>query len=104
MKFCCDKFEEGIKRDKRSSPNIRIVRFLSHNDKNLEQFRLSEKITFSFRVKELGPYRFYITIGYTKFSLSEPSFFIDFCPFCGTSLHNFYREDGLANEVEGETF
>ena len=78
MKFCCIKFEEALKRDKQSSPNIRVVKFVSNaHAKSTAEFRLSKEITLTLHNLKTGPYRFYITWGYNNFSLDIPSFFIE---------------------------
>jgi hypothetical protein len=105
LNYCCDKFEEGLRRDKRNSPNIRIVKFVSERLVSPSiRIELPNNATFYYEKSTMGPYRFYITTGYTNFNFDVPSFFIEFCPFCGTNLYQFYTRDEYASEIEGVTF
>lgn len=105
MKYCCIKFEEASRRDKQSSPNIRIVKFLSEPKST---FKLSKDIEIHIEdePKRSGVFAFFIMIGYAKFDFNVPMFNVDFCPFCGVNLYDFYSNAGdiKANEIEGETF
>ena len=96
MIFCCEKFETHWKFHNRSYPNLRIVRLAS------EWFSKTMPVKAKYRK---SPYRFYITWGYTNyFSFDLITLSIDYCPFCGTDLYKFYRNDEYANEIEGKTF
>jgi hypothetical protein len=105
MKYCCVKFEEATMRDRQSSPNIRIVKFL---DDRGPIFKMMDGTNIRMPDYRSGPFSFFITVGYPKFDLKKPvpSFNIDFCPFCGVNLYKFYSNinDVVANETEGETF
>lgn len=98
MKFCCVKFEEGFKRNNLSSPNIRIVNFLP---KRYGEIKFGTFVYLPNNIKNLT---FFITIGYECFHLALPAFNINFCPFCGIKLIEFYKSETDANEIEGETF
>jgi hypothetical protein len=104
-KYCCEKFEESHRRNRQSSPNIRIVKFVSEEliDRSPVS-RLAKGIEFYYEDTRNSPFRFYISIGYEKFRPDIPAFNIDFCPFCGTNLYTFYKSDEYANETEGTTF
>ncbi len=105
MKYCCQIFEESLKRQKESYPNIRVVKFVSEflvDHKGV--FKLGNDAFFKHDNIKKGPYRFYITTGYSNFNMEIPSFNINFCPFCGTNLYDFYKGDEYANEIEGVSF
>lgn len=94
LNFCCEKFETYYTSNNQSAPNIRIVKYCS-------DFLLNS-------AKEMGkykyPYRYYITFGYKEFQIDMLAIFMEYCPFCGTDLFEFYQSDEYANEIEGQTF
>jgi len=93
-KFCCEKFETYYKTNNQSAPNIRIVKYTS------EYLLKSTKDLGKYKI----PYRYYITYGYEIFQIDMLAIFIEYCPFCGTDLYDFYKTDEYANEIEGDTF
>jgi hypothetical protein len=104
MKFCCSDFEGSYYIGNQFGINIRIVKF------NSKQFASGDKIYFSKNIKlnktqkKRDDIRFFMTMGYEKFSLNMALTNIAFCPFCGTNLYDFYVKDEYANEIEHETF
>jgi hypothetical protein len=106
MNFCCIAFEEACRRDKRSCPNIRIVRFVSDFlTTPKSEFNLGRGVVFKLKsIPRQGEFRFYVTAGYEKFHLDLPAFNIEYCPFCGVNLDEYYQSKEYANEVEGTTF
>ena len=103
MKFCCGNFQGRYNAKNGMGINIRVVQFASdflkgntiHNYKNGNDFCINTK---------RNDIRFFMTMGYEKFSFDLAMANISFCPFCGTNLHDFYNKDEYANEIEGETF
>ena len=104
MKFCCSKFEGSYYINNNLGINIRIVKFSSdflikqggsYVSKQGKEYRINTK---------RNDIRFFMTMGYEKFSFNLAMANINFCPFCGTNLHDFYNKDEYANEIEGETF
>ena len=88
MKFCCDKFKrdydlgkiyDGEKLIKELYPNIRIVKTQPH------KFSQGENLL-----------RFLFVCGFTKDN--PPVINMKYCPFCGTHLFDFYKEDNYVNE------
>ena len=106
MEFCCDTFESYYLIRNTAAPKIRIVKFksdfLTNTDvayirKHGKEIKIKKRRKdFSFFISS-GPYE-------TFYMLNNPLVVINFCPFCGTNLHKFYKEDQYANEIEGETF
>lgn len=88
-------------------PNIRIVKFTSNF---LVKDRPGIYITQNGRNKELikrsrCEYRYYIGFTIEKFEFSSAAFnLINFCPYCGKNLYEFYNKDEYTNEIEGITF
>jgi hypothetical protein len=85
MKFCCDKFERDFRLSNQGSPNVRIV-----------------KIDIA-KVPEIDPsypYRYYLTIGYSKGEKNVPRRSIEYCPYCGERLSERYRSDEFVNEID----
>jgi hypothetical protein len=99
MKFCCIKFESRYSLKREEYLNIRIVSFIYKNTVKSE-FLSSNYFPDALK----GKFRFFITMGYEKFSLTMHTLNISFCPFCGTDLYNFYDKDVIPNETEGVTF
>lgn len=104
MKFCCSKFEGSYYVNNSFGINIRIIKFSSdflikqggaYISKLGEEYRINTK---------RNDIRFYMTMGYEKFSFDLAMVNINFCPYCGTNLHKYYDKDEYANEIEGETF
>jgi hypothetical protein len=106
MDYCCATFEVASNQPKESSPNIRIVKFVSERVINPPSvFDAGNGRTIPNTSDVRGQYRFYMTCGYTQFSIQYvPYFPLKFCPFCGVDLFAFYKADGYGSEVEGETF
>lgn len=106
MKFCCESFELHYSFRNTLAHSIRIVKFVSEFLINqggvyVKKDGREKKIN-----KRRNDIRFHLmTAPYVKFDmLKNPSIMINYCPFCGTNLYEFYNEDGYANEIEGETF
>ena len=104
MKFCCSIFETYYKIDNYLGFNIRIVKctnplvieglhLLFYENKALKKTKHKRK-----------DIRFFMTMGYEKFSFRLPMVNIAFCPFCGKNLFDFYIDEEYINEIEGETF
>jgi len=55
MKYCCLKFEESLRRDRRSYPNIRIVKFVSECFVNPKRGLLLGKDVFHVSEEDLKP-------------------------------------------------
>lgn len=104
MIFCCSKFESRYSLNKHEYLNIRIVKFINDSlvvpTALLPAFRPSSSFPGALK----GEFRFFVTMGYEKFSLSMHTLNISFCPFCGVSLYEFYKTDIIPNEIEGKTF
>ncbi|MBU1579269.1 MAG: hypothetical protein KJ754_07555 [Bacteroidetes bacterium] len=64
---------------------------------------ISQSINNNFG-KKRNDLRYFVTIGYDEFKLDLPLMNINYCPYCGTNLYNFYNNAEYANEIEGETF
>lgn len=93
MKYCCSKFEGDCFIGNSSAPKMRIVKFATRFI--VPQIKLKNKT---------NNLRFFITLGYEKFTLDSVLINICYCPYCGTNLYEFYDNDEYANEIEGETF
>ena len=105
--YCCDKFELGCKESKRITPNFRIVKFTTDlflkNNKGV--FITRKGIDSKFVKGSNSSYRYFI--GYTigPFVFGSPLFnMINFCPYCGANLYQFYDKVEYANEIEGNSF
>jgi hypothetical protein len=96
MRFCCSNFEGNYNISNNFAPNIRIVKFKSESLilQNFDRNILSKR----------NDLKYFITLGYEKFSLNIPLMNICFCPYCGTNLKMFYDKNEYLNEIEGETF
>lgn len=111
LKFCCLNFEETYYADNSSSPNIRIIKFVSPlmiARYGLSFWEHNGEIPPEFRARayaKRSDLSYYLTLGYDVFSF-DSTFFVNmnYCPFCGTNLFKFYNKDKYVNEVEGETF
>ena len=84
MDFCCERFQTYYERDRTSGPNVRIVKYSP-------QDLIDTKFL----------YRFYIAYDYTGKENLVPNMNIAYCPFCGTHLFKFYRDDQYVNEQPG---
>jgi hypothetical protein len=84
MKFCCERFQNYYDRPKTRGPNIRIVKYSA-----------DQLLDTTYR------YRFYIAYDYTDEARLVPNMNIAYCPFCGTHLFEFYRDDKYVNEQPG---
>jgi len=104
MKFCCSTFEGSYYVKNNFGINIRVVKF--HSDFLIKQG--GAYVTKANKEKLINTkrndIRFFMTMGYQKFSLDLAMANINYCPYCGTNLHEFYDKDEYANEVEGKTF
>ena len=104
MKFCCSCFEGSYYIGNNFGINIRIVRFTSdflikQGGMYMPKGNIMHKIN-----KKRNDIRFFMTMGYDMFSYELAMANINFCPYCGTNLHDFYDKDEYANEIEGITF
>lgn len=92
-KTCCDKFRFLHSGDSSLGLNIRVIKL---SDSYIKE---SEKRGFSL-IKKKNQYNFIFTEGYSgKLDNKGQSTFIEFCPFCGTNLKKFYRDDKYINEI-----
>lgn len=105
--YCCDLFESGCKNKDRAYPNIRIVKFTSSFllSKNNGIFITQNGEETKFIKGSRNTYRYFIgnTVGAFKFG-SPLYIMINFCPYCGQNLYEFYNNDKYATEMEGKTF
>lgn len=85
MNYCCERFESAYKMPNHYGLNIRVVKY--KKEELLDKDNL---------------YRYYITPGYLETDTKVPCFNIAFCPFCGSSLFNFYVSDIYVNEISGK--
>jgi len=100
-KYCCEWFSIYHQLNKETGYNIRVVKFTSQKfNQGSGIIDDKGKIIKGSQV----PFRFFLTNGYQEFSMLLPSILINFCPFCGQNLYEFYNKDECANEIEGETF
>ncbi len=102
LKFCCDRFKNYYECDMegniRRIPNIKIIKFKpEHSNSSLVYNKL---------MKISGNFKFCITTEFYEILdfLKTMFIIIDYCPFCGKYLHNFYKDDAYANEIDGVTF
>ena len=105
--YCCDNFEVGCKQKDRIWPNIRIVKitskFLIENGQGIYITRNGKDIKHIKKSK--CAYRYYIGFTIEAFKFSTPEFIlINFCPYCGENLYEFYNKDEFVNEMEGVSF
>lgn len=105
--YCCDFLEGGCKNKERIYPNIRIVKFTSEFllKKNIGIYITQKGIDTKLIKGSKSSYRYFI--GYTigAFEFGSPQFnMINFCPYCGQNLYEFYNKDEYVNEIEGKTF
>jgi transcription initiation factor IIE alpha subunit len=84
--------------------NIRIIKFSSDFLINQGGVIITKEGKEQLINTKRNDIRFYMTMGYEKFSFDLAVANINFCPYCGTNLHKFYNKDEYANEIEGETF
>jgi len=86
MKFCCEKFELHYSFRNGLAHSFRVI--------NCEPITLSRENTTNHM-------RFIIiTSPYVNFNILEtPSIMIDYCPFCGTDLHRYYKTEEYINET-----
>lgn len=82
--FCCERFHQDVSVNRKARPNIRIV-------------KIDRKIVP--QINPIYPYLFIITIGYDETDKNIPLRMIDYCPYCGESLKDFYRSDDYINET-----
>lgn len=104
LKFCCWSFEGLYYVGNQFGINIRVVKLTSpeHVERASDIFYLHKELRKTKHRR--GDIRFYMTMGYEKFSFHLPMCAISFCPFCGVNLYDFYNKDEYAQEIEGETF
>jgi hypothetical protein len=84
MKFCCERFQNYHERPRTRGPNIRIIKY---DPLDLVDNRYL--------------YRYYISYDYEQTQKLVPNMNIAYCPFCGTSLFQFYNSDNYVNEQPG---
>lgn len=104
LKFCCSNFEGSYRIGNQFGINARIVKFKSKQFTSGDKVYFSRNIQLSKTKNKRDDIRFFMTMGYEKFSLNMAMANIAFCPFCGTNLYDFYVKDEYINEIEGETF
>jgi hypothetical protein len=81
--FCCSLFEFDATTSRETCPNIRIIKIKEN------QVLLNNKSNLL---------RFFFTVGYTEGEKGVVSRFINFCPYCGVKLAEFYSSDIYVNE------
>ena len=84
MKYCCEWFKSNHKLPREVGLNIRIIKY--------PETLLMDKANL---------YRYYISQAYTKEQQNVANLNIKFCPFCGTNLFKFYKNDEFVNESPG---
>jgi len=67
--------------------NIRIIKLEREND-TWNPFSKREK------------YSYFLTEGYTKGQKDVKHIHLKYCPFCGTELSKFYKDDKYVNESD----
>ena len=104
--YCCDQFENSAKFKDKFSPNIRIVKYNSDFLIKGSGIDIIIKGKIYKRIKGSNTcYRYYIGLTTDSFSLDSSAFLlINFCPFCGKGLYEYYNKDEYVNEIEGDTF
>jgi len=104
MKFCCSSFEGSYYVGNHFGINIRMVKFHSKLLTSGNNIFFTNNIGVSRTKNKRDDVRFFLTMGYEKFSLDMAMANIAFCPFCGANLYDFYIKDEYVNEIEGKTF
>lgn len=84
-KFCCDKFEFHYSGNSTMGLNFRVVKlsdeFIKRGEMNIDR-------------------SFMITEGYSNHAFMESKHIVmQYCPFCGTKLHSFYKSDDYVQEI-----
>lgn len=89
-KFCCEKLSFFGRPENNIGLNFRIVKYAGN-------FR-ERMLLLNPKAKEKG---FIITSGYTKSVNDEGTMrmIIDFCPFCGQKLSDFYMSENYVQEI-----
>lgn len=86
-KYCCDKFRFHYSGEKTMGLNIRIIGFTT---------------TYKERAQLNIDRSFIITEGYSGGIDDCPKqMVVNFCPFCGTNLRNFYKDVNYIQEIIG---
>lgn len=91
-KFCCENFRFYNSGDNIMGPNFRIVKYIGKFRENM--------LLLNPNANEKG---FISTSGYNK-SVNEieaKMFVMNYCPFCGQKLSDFYKSDDYVQEIIG---
>lgn len=106
LKYCCNTFKEFCNAENEQIPAIRIIKMTSKQFLNKKTIQLWEyEILIPKNKIFRNEYRYYITLGYKKFSFFEVHWLpIWYCPFCGKRLDKLYKSDKYVHEIEGVTF
>lgn len=104
MKFCCSDLEGAYRIGNQFGINMRIVKFKSRQFTSGDNVYFSRNIQASKTKNKRDDVRFFMTMGYERFSLNMAMVNIAFCPFCGINLYDYYVDDEYFNEIEGQTF
>ena len=92
MIFCCEYFKILTKAEKTYGLNIRIIKL---SDRYIEN---SKKRDILIGENEL--FNFIITESYSGIlGNKKQSLFINYCPFCGKKLKEYYSMDKFINET-----
>ena len=111
LNYCCDTFRDRVLLPKTTTMNIRIIKWNSPGmDKTWTYQRpmrwLNSRYLRPQKKATTSKLMFIASLGYTDEWdwLKVPSIQLNFCPFCGTDLLSYYKDDRYANEIEGQTF
>lgn len=85
-KICCDDFKYRYEGSSSMGLNIRIIKLTEEEVMKKEDLE--------------NPFRFFITEGYEKGEVAIKRILIDYCPFCGSRLADFYAKDDFVNETD----
>lgn len=83
MKFCCERFKSRHESPREMGLNIRVLKFSKEE-----------------LIDEKKPYRFFVSTAYALKDKGIATLNIAYCPFCGTSLFDFYKGDEYINEID----
>lgn len=91
MDYCCSRFKAITEIDKSYGLNLRIIRVSEEYIEN------SKNRGIPVKTDEL--YNFILTESYDNtLNNKKQSIFINYCPFCGKSLKEYYSKDQYVNE------
>lgn len=95
-KFCCQKFEFHNTGEKTMGLNFRVVKYG-------ENFLAREAELYHKKIEDVFDKAYFITEGYsgqiTDFSIKK--IVMNYCPFCGQKLSDFYKSDDYVQEIVG---